>query len=117
MSGGAGPAHPGPWPVGASLDRLTRALGAPPAPVLEKVFSRWAEVVGPAIAGHARPASLRGGVLVVAVDEPAWGSELRYLAPQLLSRIEAAVGPGAVRSLEVRVRPPAGRPEGAPVVE
>ena len=112
-----GPQHPGPRPVGASLDRVVAALGAPPAPVLEAVFGCWADLVGPAVAAHARPASLAGGVLVVNVDEPAWGSELRYLAPQLLSRIAAALGTGTVTRMEVRVRPRPTRGEGSPVVE
>ncbi|MDQ3570057.1 MAG: DUF721 domain-containing protein [Actinomycetota bacterium] len=91
--------------VGVSLDHLTRTLGAPPAAVMEAVFSRWEDVVGPAIASHARPLSLQGGLLVVIVDEAAWGSELRYRARDLLARIAERVGPGAPDAMAVRVRP------------
>jgi predicted nucleic acid-binding Zn ribbon protein len=106
VSKGPHPGHPGPRRVQASLDRLTRALGAPSAAVLETVFSQWAHVVGAGLAAHSRPLSLSGGVLVVAADDPAWGSELRYLSSRLLARIEQVAGMGAVTKMEVRVRPP-----------
>jgi len=77
--------------------------------VLETVFSRWSELVGPTVAAHTRPASLRGGVLVVNVDEPAWGSELRYRAQDLLSKIAGSLGHGSPTRMEVRVRPPSTR--------
>ena len=91
--------------VGVSLDQLTRALGAPPATVMEAVFSGWEDLVGPAVASHARPVSLRRGVLVVSVDEAAWGSELRYRARDLLARIAERAGSGAPDAMVVRVRP------------
>jgi predicted nucleic acid-binding Zn ribbon protein len=92
-------------PLEASLDQLTRALGIPNAAALETVFSRWTELVGPAVAAHARPASMRDGVLLVNVDEPAWGTELRYRAQELLTRIGHELGPGTPTRIEVRVRP------------
>jgi len=43
--------------------------------------------------------------LVVDVDQPGWATQLRYLETDLLARLAAVAGPGAVRSIEVRVRP------------
>ncbi len=94
-----------PRPVAMSLDQLARRLGVPPASVIEKVFSRWSDVVGPAIAANARPLSLADGTLVVGAEDPAWASQLRYLASDLLARIEQVAGPGVVGCVEVRVRP------------
>ncbi|MCU4187099.1 DUF721 domain-containing protein [Acidiferrimicrobium sp. IK] len=94
-----------PAPVGSSLDRLARRLGAPPPDVLSAVFARWEEMVGPQVAAHAAPRSLRGGVLVIAVDEPAWATQLRMLSGDLLARLAAAApDPSAVRELRVVVR-------------
>ncbi len=94
-----------PRPLKASLDHVTRALGLPSATALASVFSQWSDLVGPAVATHARPASLRDGVLVVDVDDPAWGSELRYRAQDTLSKIADRVGHGSPSRMEVRVRP------------
>jgi hypothetical protein len=47
---------------------------------------------------------LDDGRLVVEVDEPGWATQLRYLESELLARLAAVAGAGAVRSIDVRVR-------------
>jgi predicted nucleic acid-binding Zn ribbon protein len=94
-----------PRPLKESLDRVARDLGVPNVEVLTGVFSHWADIVGPSIADHARPTSLRDGTLHVAVDQPGWATQLRYLATQVMARCDEVLGAGAVRSLEVRVDP------------
>ena len=94
----------GPRRVGESLDRITKKLGAGKASALGAVFSRWDTIVGPAVAAHAKPLSLREGVLRVAVDEPGWATQLRYLAPTVIARCADAAGPGVVTQIEVSVR-------------
>ena len=93
-----------PRPIGASLDRVARGLGGADAAALRGLFGRWADIVGPQLATHARPLRLRSGVLVVAVDEPGWATQLRYLESDLLRRLGEALGEGVVERVEVRVR-------------
>jgi predicted nucleic acid-binding Zn ribbon protein len=62
---------------------------------------RWPEIVGVDVAGHCRPASFEDGELVLVAESTAWATELRLLAPTLLGRIAAAVGPGLVRRVLV----------------
>ena len=95
-----------PRPVKDSLDRFARQLGASEAAPLAKVFAHWDEVVGESVAAHARPLSLVQGVLRVAVDQPGWATQLKYLAPRLVERIAEVAGPGLVERLEVRVEAP-----------
>jgi predicted nucleic acid-binding Zn ribbon protein len=96
---------PDPRPVGASLDRVAASLGVPLASTLSTVFASWPELVGESVAQHSRPRSLNAGVLVVAVDEPAWATQLRWLEADLLTRLEGSLGPGQVARIEVRVQP------------
>ena len=96
---------PGPRPVGESLDRVASRLGIPRAATLHRVFGAWPELVGERVAAHARPRWLRDGVLGVAVDEPAWATQLRYLEGDLLARLAERLGPGAVTRIDVRVAP------------
>jgi predicted nucleic acid-binding Zn ribbon protein len=91
-------------PVGEVLDRALRGLGGAGASTLELVFSRWEELVGPQVAAHAQPLTLRGSTLVIAADEPAWATQLRLLSGSLLARLDEVSGPGAVTTIEVRVR-------------
>lgn len=65
------------------------------------VFGRWAGVVGDDIASHAAPVKLENGVLSIAAESTAWATQLRMLQSQLLAKINAAVGPGVVRSLRI----------------
>jgi predicted nucleic acid-binding Zn ribbon protein len=73
------------------------------------LFERWSEFVGETMGAHCRPVSLRGGVLLVAVDDPAWSTEVRFLETTLIARLNAEMGESAIGSIEVRVRPPTGR--------
>ncbi len=88
--------------LGVVADRI----GAGPAPVVARIFSGWEELVGPAMASHVRPVRVDGPTLVVAVDHPAWVTQVRALAPDILAKVQAATGPDApISRLETRVRP------------
>ncbi len=90
--------------IGELLDRVVRGLGAPGVDVLDQVFGHWPEVAGD-LAGHARPVVVRDDMLVVAVDEPAWATEVRFRQSELLGRLGERIGTGRVTRVEVRLRP------------
>ncbi|MFN2608303.1 MAG: DciA family protein [Acidimicrobiales bacterium] len=94
-----------PRPLAESLDVVSRRMGAAPAAALARVFERWEELVGAAVAAHSRPLSLVRGTLTVAVDQPAWAASLGWLEADLLGRFGDVLGAGVVTSLVVRVRP------------
>lgn len=96
---------PPPRPIRHSLDRLTRALGAPSVGALATLFSRWDEIVGPAVAAHTKPLTLRDQELVVAVDDGAWATQISYLEADLCRRANDVLGPAAVARIRIRVRP------------
>jgi len=87
-----------------SLDKLARGLAGTGAVALGELFSRWGEIVGDAVAAHAQPVSLSGRVLTVAVDDPAWRTQLAYLNNDLTRRLAEVLGPGAVDSVRLVVR-------------
>jgi len=63
------------------------------------LWAHWDDVVGPTLARHARPARLRGGVLMVAVDSPEWMQEIQFLKHDLRTRLNARLGRAAVREM------------------
>jgi len=95
-----------PLPVTDALDGLLRSLrgGAGRAEV-GGVFGRWEEVVGSALAANVRPVRLEHGTLLVEVDEPAWATQVRYLADDVIARL-ADVSGVTIERIEVRVRRP-----------
>jgi predicted nucleic acid-binding Zn ribbon protein len=90
--------------VGDALDPVLRRVGGASGRITAKVVQGWESAVGAAIAAHAQPVSLRGTTLVVAVDAPAYATQLRLMTPQLLARLTELAGVGAVDAVEVRVR-------------
>lgn len=93
----------GPQPIGRALDAVTRGLGAPEASGVHLVFDRWAEVVGEALAARTQPLKIEGAHLVLAVDEPAIATHVRFLEAELLARLGELLGPGRVTALDLRV--------------
>jgi hypothetical protein len=82
-----------------------RSLGAPEASGVHLVFDRWPEVVGDSLAARTRPMKIDGSRLVLAVDEPAIATHVRFLQAELLGRLAELLGPGRVTALDLRVGP------------
>jgi predicted nucleic acid-binding Zn ribbon protein len=98
------------------LEGVGKRLGLDHAVRAGRLWRAWREVVGSALADHAEPTSLRGGVLRVRADSPAWATEIGYLGEvirqrvngffgqELVSEVRVWTGPGRIR------RPPAPAP-------
>lgn len=87
-----------------SIGRVLTSMGVDASPrAMEGVFQHWRQVVGEQVALHARPVSLRHGRLLVLTDHSVWASQLRYLGPVLLERLQQFVGEPVAEELVVRV--------------
>jgi len=94
-----------PVPLGEALQQVVGRLGVGRVATVATVFGSWDELVGPALAAHVRPVRLDKGTLTVGVDHPAWATEVRRIAPELLLRLAGACGGSeALQRIEVRVR-------------
>jgi predicted nucleic acid-binding Zn ribbon protein len=91
--------------LSAAIESLIDARGWQEAAASGSVFGRWAKIVGPDLAAHTRPDGLTDGELTVTADSTAWATQVRLLAAQLVRRLNAELGDGAVH--QVRVRGPA----------
>jgi predicted nucleic acid-binding Zn ribbon protein len=97
-----------PQPLNAAIGGLVEDQGWAMAAATGSVFARWAEIVGPDLAAHTSPGGLADGELTVLADSTAWATQVRLLAAQLVRRLNAELGDGAVR--RVQVRGPSGPP-------
>jgi predicted nucleic acid-binding Zn ribbon protein len=91
-----------PQPLGTAIAGLLDAEGWTLAAATGSVFARWADIVGPDLAGHTAPESLRDGELTIVADSTAWATQLRLLAAQLVRRLNAEIGEGSVQRVRVR---------------
>lgn len=88
-------------------------LGMDRAAEAGALWARWEEVVGPTIAGHAEPTSLRRGVLKIRTDSPSWATELGYLREQVMAAANELLGGGIVTEVQVWTAPGAIRTSGS----
>jgi predicted nucleic acid-binding Zn ribbon protein len=94
-----------PVSVGDAAALVGAELGLADPAVFTRVVEAWAELVGEALAAHSWIRAVRGPVVEIAVDSPAWATELRYLEGDLLARVSQLVGPGVVEAVRVSVQP------------
>ena len=97
-----------PQPLTAALGGLLSARGWREKAAVGAVFGHWQDIVGPQLAQHSKPESFESGELTVSADSPAWATQLRLMAPQLLKRLAEELGHNTVR--HIRVNGPSGPP-------
>lgn len=103
---GAGADPRDPAPLGATLRRWVGQHGNAEELTKATVFGRWAEIVGPDVAGHCRPVSLVDGELLLQAESTAWATQIRMLGPQIATRINRELAGRVV--LRVRAQGPSG---------
>jgi predicted nucleic acid-binding Zn ribbon protein len=90
-------------PVKRSLEHLVKKFGMPAMDEWSIIFKHWPEAVGSAIAEHSRPITLRDGVLKVVVDDSQWLTQLKWVGPKVVERLNDATSAPTVERLEVRL--------------
>jgi predicted nucleic acid-binding Zn ribbon protein len=83
-----------------ALERVT--AGLEPATTLGRVQGCWAEAVGERLARVAQPVSERDGVVTLACEDAMWANELELLGPDLLEKVNAALGDASVAQLRFK---------------
>lgn len=66
-----------------------------------RVFADWPALVGPEVAAHCTPVSLRDGQLRISAESTAWATQLRLLSAKLLARLAEELGPETVQRVTV----------------
>jgi predicted nucleic acid-binding Zn ribbon protein len=90
-----------PAPLRGLLGSAAAGYGLDDALSAGTLWKRWSEVVGPDVAAHAEPTSLRGGVLRIRADSPVWAHEIGYLAEEIKRRANETLGRVAVSEVKV----------------
>jgi predicted nucleic acid-binding Zn ribbon protein len=98
---GAFPDERDPQTLDVTVNRLVDDHGWDVDLRVAGVFARWAELVGDEVARHVTPESFADGVLGVRTDSTAWAAQLKYLAPELVKRLNAELGDGTVTLVEI----------------
>jgi predicted nucleic acid-binding Zn ribbon protein len=90
-----------PRPLARALEDVTATLA--PATTIARIQGCWVEVVGSAVAEESKPVSEHDGVVTVACRSSVWAQELELMGPELVGRVNAALGGEAIAGLRFRV--------------
>ncbi|HYF24934.1 MAG TPA: DUF721 domain-containing protein [Baekduia sp.] len=92
-----------PRPLTSALGDLVDALA--PATGLAALQRVWPEAVGDVIAAEAEPTAEADGVVTVTCSSSVWAQELDLLAPELVARLNEALGDERVTRLRCQAAP------------
>ena len=72
---------------------------------LHKLWKQWADLVGPAIAQNARPAAIRGNLLLVNVSSAPWMQQLQFLKDELIKKLNDAFEKNPIADIRFQIGP------------
>ncbi len=88
--------------AGELLEKLLHNYGLDKRLQQYRALVIWDEVVGPQIAARARPSKIRGSVLEICVDQPAWMQQLQLMKPQILKKLNEQLGEGQIKEIYLK---------------
>ncbi|MBU2490034.1 MAG: DUF721 domain-containing protein [Proteobacteria bacterium] len=91
-----------PTPLADVLAGLLKKRLAPDAR-LSRIWEAWESLAGPEMASHARPASIKKGILFVTVDSAPMAQELSYRKRELKKSLNQALGADLVVDVRFKV--------------
>ncbi|TBT95546.1 DUF721 domain-containing protein [Propioniciclava tarda] len=91
-----------PTALGDALGELIAEQGWTTEVSVHALLGRWPSIVGDAVAQHSTPESFVAGIVTIRTDSTAWASQLRLMTPQLLAKLNAAVGEGTIKRLTIK---------------
>ena len=92
-----------PEKVGKLVSEVLEDVGLGAASSAVKLLRIWDSAVGDTFAPHCRPDGIRHGVIYARVRDSGWMQRIQLEKPQILARIEAALGEPIARDLRFRV--------------
>lgn len=75
-------------PLRKILGDFSKTLGIESGSILNAVRRKWADIVGPAVAAHTFPDTIRGKVLTIIVDTPQWMHHLSFYKEDISGKLK-----------------------------
>jgi predicted nucleic acid-binding Zn ribbon protein len=94
-----------PAPLKGVLEQALKAADIDADLELYGLWELWPEVVGPLTAQNARPAAIKGKLLLVNVSSAPWTQQLQYLKGELIEKLNQALGREAVENIRFQIGP------------
>jgi predicted nucleic acid-binding Zn ribbon protein len=92
-------------PIGEIIAHLRRTTGLGAQLEIARIWEWWDEAVGPHIAPHARPYSVRGGILRVHADSAVWMHKCSYKKWDIIRHINKQARKPIITDLFLTLNP------------
>jgi hypothetical protein len=89
--------------LSVTLGRLLKSRGLESSLSEYRIVGQWEKAVGAGIARHAQPQFVQGKKLVLVVDSPAWMQQLSLLKPELIEKMNKALGREAITGITLKL--------------
>jgi len=89
-------------PLGTVLHSLIKTLGIEKNIEQYKIFDVWNTIVGEQIAKVAQPERIHNGVLIVAVSNAPWRTELTFRKKEILEKIHLTLNSTSITDIRFR---------------
>ena len=89
-------------PIGDLIARLLQRKSWQGHVLSARVATQWEAIVGPVNALHTRPVKIERSRLTIECDHDTWRTELQFLKPQIIERVNEALGKNAVKEVFLR---------------
>ena len=87
------------------IDGVLKRYSSEPGSTLNAVWQLWDEAVGGTIAQNARPAAIKGGLLIVHVSSSTWIHQLQFLKNDVIAQLNSALGKPLIEQIKFKIGP------------
>ncbi|MGD9418224.1 MAG: DUF721 domain-containing protein [Verrucomicrobiota bacterium JB025] len=86
--------------AGSFIETILESIGARDGLREDQVRATWKQLAGDFISQHTEPVSVKNGMLVLRVTQPAMRFHLEQMKPMLLKRIQSELGADQIQSVK-----------------
>jgi predicted nucleic acid-binding Zn ribbon protein len=89
--------------VGSVLQDLLKTPNMASNTRLSRIWEVWPDAVGGQIAANAKPAAIKGSLLIVLAESSAWIQQLHYLKREMIAKLNRTLGENLVKDIKFKI--------------
>ena len=89
--------------IGSIIDNLMKTVRKEPRGELTRIWDLWDGLVGEIVAENARPAAIKGSILVVNVASSTWMHHLQFSKKEIIKKINQGFDKDLVREIKFKI--------------
>jgi len=91
--------------IGSIIDNVLKTYRREPDGELIRVWHVWDSIVGDVISKNAKPAAIKGKILLVYVTSSTWIHQLQFLKKEMIAKLNETLGKSLIDDLKFKIGP------------